>query len=133
MIHLSSQKIPVEDIYTSNLDLFPLSGPWVAMEWRPEDKSALFFLTGNRRPEQHLSSLIHYPPLHLAWRGPPYVFIWTFQRARRHVCNRPAKYWNQESQRVFRLTTIIGENICSLCSLSMLPVLRCYSRKHRTT
>lgn len=69
MIHFSSQKIPLEDIYTPNLDLFPLSGPWVAMGWRTEDKSALFLLTGNRRPEQHLSSLIHYPPLHLAWLG----------------------------------------------------------------
>lgn len=47
------QKIPSEDIYTSDLDLFPLSGPWVAMGWRTEDKSGLFFLTGNSRTEQH--------------------------------------------------------------------------------
>lgn len=29
VIHFPSQKIPLEDIYTSNLDLFALSGPWV--------------------------------------------------------------------------------------------------------
>lgn len=62
-------KIPSEDIYTSDSDLFPLSGPWVAMGRRTKDKSALFFLTGSSRTEQHLSWLIYYPPLHLAWPG----------------------------------------------------------------
>lgn len=65
-ILFSTLKIPSEDIYTSDSDLFPLSGPWVATGWRTKDKSGLFFLTGNSRTEQHLSSLIHYPPLHLA-------------------------------------------------------------------
>lgn len=69
VIHFPSQKIPLEGIYAPDSDLFPVSGPWVAVGWRTEDKSGLFSLTGNRRTEQHLSSLIHYPPLHLARLG----------------------------------------------------------------
>ena len=49
----SSKKIPSEDIYPSDLDLFPLSGPWVAVGQRTEDKCGLFFLTGNRRIDLH--------------------------------------------------------------------------------
>lgn len=69
VIHFPSQKIPLEGIYAPDSDLFPIIGPWVAVVRRTEDKYVLFSLTGNRRTEQHLSSLIHYPPLHLARLG----------------------------------------------------------------
>lgn len=75
-------KIPPKDIYTSDADLFPLSGPWVAVgQEGAKDKSALFSLTGNSRTEQHLSPLIHYPPLHLASSGHHTSSFWTFHRA----------------------------------------------------
>lgn len=118
MIHFPSQKIPLEDIYTSDLDLFPLSGPWVAMAWSTEDKSALFFLTGNRRTEQHLSSPIHYPPLHLARLGLHTSSIrlhldlsagtlahLNFQTLHMYA-NMPEKYRNEESQHVLWLNVI---------------------------
>lgn len=38
---------------TQVLFFFTLSGAWVAMGWRTEDKSGLFFLTGNSQTEQH--------------------------------------------------------------------------------
>lgn len=67
-IHFSTDKVPSKDIYTWDTGpfFFTLSGAWVAMGWRTEDKSGLFFLTGNSQTEQHWSSLIHYPPLNLA-------------------------------------------------------------------
>lgn len=37
--------------------------------WGGGRRINLVLLTGNRRPEQHLSPPIHYPPLHLAWLG----------------------------------------------------------------
>lgn len=108
------QKISSEDIYTSDLDLFPLSGAWVAMGRRPEDKSGLFFLTGNRRTEQHWSSLIHYPPLHLAHPGTLYVFIWTFQWVRSHTWT--PKHTHTDRERVTRSYILNIQSNVNICS-----------------